>query len=217
LDVDLPSKAGFPNSPSRKAITLRQTLSRGVFAAAAATGILSLYGSPAFADTDATAAAKDSGGVLSGNIVQVPIEVPVQVCGNSISVVEVLGRAYGNLCVNDSYGDDGYGKKDVGYGKQEDTLPAPPKVRKTPPPAEKVTPPPTRISETHRPKTPPTRTSDEKPPVTHPEKPVGEPPQLAETGSDTSSEALAAASAASAVRIAGGALMYRRGRAASYR
>ncbi|PAZ15373.1 hypothetical protein CLM62_14400 [Streptomyces sp. SA15] len=199
---------------------MRQTLSRGVFAAAAATGILSLYGSPAFADTDTTAVTKDSGGVLSGNIVQVPIKVPVQVCGNSISVVEVLGRAYGNLCVNDSNDSNGsYG--DDGYGKKEDTPPAPPKVRKTPPPAEKVTPPPTRISETHRPKTPPTRTSDEKPPATHPEKPVekpaGAPPQLAETGSDTSSEALAAASAASAVLIAGGALMYRRGRAASYR
>ncbi|MER5210522.1 chaplin family protein [Streptomyces sp. NPDC002838] len=197
---------------------MRQTLSRGVFVAAAATGILSLYGNPAFADTDSTAVTKDSGGLLSGNIVQVPIEVPVNVCGNSISVIEVIGHAYGNLCVNKSYGDDGYGKK-------EDTPPAPPAVRKTPPPADKATPPPTRISETHRPKTPPTRTSDEKPPATQPgkpsekpaEKPAGEPPQLAETGSETSSEALAAASAASAVLIAGGALMYRRGRAASYR
>ncbi|GCB49265.1 hypothetical protein SNL152K_6599 [Streptomyces sp. NL15-2K] len=189
-----------------------------MFAAAAATGILSLYGSPAFADTDATAVAKDSGGVLSGNIVQVPIEVPVNVCGNTISVIEVLGRAYGNLCVNDSYG-HGHGDDD-GYGAEDDT-PLAPIVRKTPPPVHKATPPPTRISETHRPKTPPTRTSDEKPPATHPEKPaeqpVGEPPQLAETGSETSSEAMAAVSAASAALIAGGVLMYRRGRAASYR
>jgi outer membrane biosynthesis protein TonB len=214
LDVDLPSKAGFPDSPSRKAITLRKTLNRGVFAAAAATGILSLYGSPALADTDTTTVTKDSGGVLSGNLVQVPIEVPVQVCGNTINVIEVLGHAYGNLCVNKSYGDDD------GYGAKDDTPPAP-SARKTPPPVRKATPPPTRISETHRPPAPPARSSDEKPPTPHAEKPaeqpVGEPPQLAETGSETSSEAMAAVSAASAALIAGGVLIYRRGRAASYR
>ncbi|MFF3334781.1 chaplin [Streptomyces sp. NPDC002888] len=176
---------------------MRQTLSGGVFAAAAATGILSLYCSPALADTDATAVAKDSPGVVSGNIVQVPIEAPANVCGNTVGVIAAFNHATDNSCDNTSYGDD-HEEGDYGYG--EDT---PPSASPTPPPPSKATPPPTRISETHRPTPPPTRSVE-----TPPERPV-EPPHLAETGSG----ALWAASAASAALIAGGAMMYRRGRA----
>ncbi len=171
-----------------------------MFAAAAATGILSLYGSPALADTDATAVAKDSPGVLAGNTVQVPIEVPVNVCGNSVAVIAAFNTAIGNSCENTTYG---YGD----YGVEEDTPPAPSPSQT--PPVSKPTPPPTRISETHRPTHPPKQHS-ETPPTTSVEKPV-EPPQLAETGTG----ALVAASAASAALIAGGAMMYRRGRANS--
>ncbi|WP_442940664.1 chaplin [Nostoc sp.] len=41
-----------------------------------------------------------SPGVLSGNLVQVPVHVPVNVCGNSISVIGLLNPAFGNTCVN---------------------------------------------------------------------------------------------------------------------
>ncbi|MFD4261671.1 chaplin, partial [Streptomyces sp. NPDC058534] len=83
---------------------MRQTLSRGVFAAAAATGILSLSGTPALADSTAVAATEDSSGPLAGNNVSVPVSVPVNVCGNTIGVIGVLNRATGGSCDNVSYG-----------------------------------------------------------------------------------------------------------------
>ncbi|GAA3990375.1 chaplin ChpD [Streptomyces marokkonensis] len=57
--------------------------------------------SPAFADSGAEAAAIGSPGVLSGNVVQVPVNIPVNVCGNSINVVGLLNEAADNTCVND--------------------------------------------------------------------------------------------------------------------
>ncbi|MEK2476332.1 MULTISPECIES: chaplin [Streptomyces] len=42
-----------------------------------------------------------SPGVLSGNLIQVPIHVPINVCGNTASLVGVLNPAFGNICVND--------------------------------------------------------------------------------------------------------------------
>ncbi|WP_043263756.1 chaplin [Streptomyces sp. CT34] len=41
-----------------------------------------------------------SPGVLSGNVVQDPVAAPVNVCGNTISVVGVLNPAFGNHCAN---------------------------------------------------------------------------------------------------------------------
>ncbi len=41
-----------------------------------------------------------SPGVLSGNLVQAPVDVPVNVSGNSVNVVGVLNPAFGNLAVN---------------------------------------------------------------------------------------------------------------------
>ncbi|WP_419586475.1 chaplin [Streptomyces sp. Qhu-G9] len=56
---------------------------------------------PAFADAEADGAAVGSPGVLSGNVVQVPVHIPVNVCGNSINVIGLLNPAFGNKCVND--------------------------------------------------------------------------------------------------------------------
>ncbi len=70
--------------------------------AAAATGMLSLYGSQALADTGAQGAAQHSAGVLSGNTVQVPVNVPVNVCGNSVDAAAALNPAFGNSCANES-------------------------------------------------------------------------------------------------------------------
>lgn len=67
-------------------------------AAAAATSILSLYGSQAFADSNANGVAADSPGVLSGNSVAAPVDVPVNVCGNSANLVAGLNPAFGNSC-----------------------------------------------------------------------------------------------------------------------
>ncbi|MFE7115886.1 chaplin ChpH [Streptomyces sp. NPDC057654] len=72
-----------------------------IVAAAAVTGGLVLAGAGlAVADSGAQGAAVGSPGVLSGNVVQVPIHVPVNVCGNAISVVGLLNPTFGNTCVN---------------------------------------------------------------------------------------------------------------------
>ncbi|MFH8680479.1 chaplin [Streptomyces lydicus] len=56
--------------------------------------------SPAFADSDAAAGAVGSPGVLSGNVIQIPIHIPVNVCGNTINIVGLLNPAFGNTCFN---------------------------------------------------------------------------------------------------------------------
>ncbi|MFG2875716.1 chaplin [Streptomyces sp. NPDC048337] len=72
-----------------------------VVAAAAATGGLVLAGAGlAVADAGAQAAAIGSPGVLSGNVVQVPIHIPVNVCGNTVNIIGLLNPAFGNYCVN---------------------------------------------------------------------------------------------------------------------
>ncbi|MET7383425.1 chaplin ChpH [Streptomyces sp. NPDC005526] len=73
-----------------------------IVAAAAATGGLVLAGAGlAVADSGAQGAAVGSPGVLSGNVVQVPVHVPVNVCGNTVNVIGLLNPAFGNTCVND--------------------------------------------------------------------------------------------------------------------
>jgi LPXTG-motif cell wall-anchored protein len=70
---------------------------------AAATGGLALSGvGYANADAGASGAATNSPGVLSGNVVQVPIHVPVNVCGNTVDIVALLNPAFGNKCENTS-------------------------------------------------------------------------------------------------------------------
>ncbi|MFK8907540.1 chaplin [Streptomyces sp. YS-3] len=56
--------------------------------------------SVASADAGAHGAATHSPGVLSGNMAQVPVHVPINVCGNSINVIGLLNPAFGNTCVN---------------------------------------------------------------------------------------------------------------------
>ncbi|HET6858294.1 MAG TPA: chaplin ChpH [Streptomyces sp.] len=72
-----------------------------VVAAAVATGGLVLAGAGmAVADSGAQGAAVGSPGVLSGNVIQAPIHVPVNVCGNTVSVIGLLNPAFGNTCIN---------------------------------------------------------------------------------------------------------------------
>ncbi|MGW7549235.1 chaplin [Streptomyces sp. NPDC054770] len=48
----------------------------------------------------AAGAAHGSPGVVSGNVIQAPVDIPVNVVGNSINVVGVLNPAFGNLGLN---------------------------------------------------------------------------------------------------------------------
>ncbi|MDX2650523.1 chaplin [Streptomyces sp. NBC_00510] len=72
-----------------------------VVAAAAVTGGLVAAGAGvAVADSGAQAAAVGSPGVLSGNVIQVPVNIPVNLCGNTINIVGLLNPALGNACFN---------------------------------------------------------------------------------------------------------------------
>jgi hypothetical protein len=48
----------------------------------------------------AEAVTAGSPGVLSGNSVQVPVHIPVNLCGNTVDVIGLLNPAFGNSCVN---------------------------------------------------------------------------------------------------------------------
>ncbi|MFF1360584.1 chaplin [Streptomyces sp. NPDC058297] len=56
---------------------------------------------PAFADAGAEGAAVGSPGVLSGNVVEIPVHVPVNLCGNTVDVIGALNPALGDGCAND--------------------------------------------------------------------------------------------------------------------
>ncbi|MFD6974358.1 chaplin [Streptomyces sp. NPDC059979] len=56
--------------------------------------------SPAMADADAAGKAVGSPGVLSGNLLQVPVNIPINICGNSINGAALLNPTFGNVCIN---------------------------------------------------------------------------------------------------------------------
>ncbi|WP_325727957.1 chaplin [Actinocrinis sp.] len=85
--------------------------------------------------TTASGSSKGSPGVGSGNVIQVPINAPVNVCGNQVDVIGILDSVTGNSCSN-------------GGGS---TTPPPP----TPTPTQ-PTPPPTTCGCTPPPPPPPT-------------------------------------------------------------
>jgi hypothetical protein len=63
--------------------------------AAAAGGLVFAGAGMAVADGAQMSA---SGGVASGNNVQVPVEVPVELCSNTINVLGSMNPAAGNAC-----------------------------------------------------------------------------------------------------------------------
>ncbi len=88
---------------------MRHSRRNGVIAAVVAGGGLAVAGVSgfAYADADAGGRAERSPGLLSGNLVQLPVHVPVNVCGNTVNVVGVLNPAAGNRCGNQAPGGGG--------------------------------------------------------------------------------------------------------------
>jgi hypothetical protein len=97
--------------PLRFVLPKEKSMSRIAKAAAVAlgTGAVVISGAGlALADAGAQGAAVGSPGVLSGNVIQVPVHVPVNVCGNTVNIIALLNPAFGNACINDG----GHGKDD---------------------------------------------------------------------------------------------------------
>ncbi|WP_082120133.1 chaplin [Saccharothrix sp. ST-888] len=78
-------------------------LTYGAFGSAAAVALL-LGGAASASATgaSATGGAINSAGVLSGNLIQVPLDVPVNICGNTVDVIGLMNPASDNLCANAS-------------------------------------------------------------------------------------------------------------------
>ncbi|MEU9079238.1 chaplin [Kitasatospora sp. NPDC004745] len=80
-------------------------LAHGVVGTAATAALLAAGAGAASAHhlhgASAEGAAAGSAGVVSGNeLLMVPVDVPVNLCGNSIDVVGLLNPAFGNHCLN---------------------------------------------------------------------------------------------------------------------
>ncbi|MEU1167001.1 chaplin [Streptomyces sp. NPDC005827] len=76
-------------------------IAKGLVLSTAAVAAVAGGAGVAAADSGANGVAAHSPGVLSGNVIQVPIHVPINVCGNTINVIGLLNPAFGNTCVND--------------------------------------------------------------------------------------------------------------------
>ena len=69
----------------------------------AATGGLVMAGAGmANAEANAHGGAHNSPGLLSGNNVQVPVHIPVNACGITVSVIGILDQAFDNHCTNEN-------------------------------------------------------------------------------------------------------------------
>lgn len=86
---------------------MRRATRNCVIAVAAVSGAMA-GAMPVYADSAADGDTAGSPGVISGNTIQLPVHVPVNVCGNTVNVVGLLNPAAGNTCVNKG-GEDGEG------------------------------------------------------------------------------------------------------------
>ncbi|MFB6893948.1 chaplin [Kitasatospora sp. NPDC056327] len=67
---------------------------------AAVVGIVAAGAGSAMASSGAEGVAAGSPGVISGNQLQIPVHIPVNLCGNTIDIIGILNPAFGNTCVN---------------------------------------------------------------------------------------------------------------------
>ncbi|MEW2632225.1 chaplin [Streptomyces sp. NPDC048389] len=96
---------------------MRQVHRKGLATVMLTGGALAMATGYAQADSGAHGSAVGSPGVLSGNGVQLPVHVPVNVCGNTVNVVGLLNPAVGNSCANVSQGGSGENGSSGGSGE----------------------------------------------------------------------------------------------------
>ncbi|MEV7354334.1 chaplin [Kitasatospora sp. NPDC091276] len=77
-----------------------QNVKKAAVLSAAAVGLVLGAAGSAAASSGAEGVAAGSPGVVSGNQVQIPVHIPVNLCGNSINIVGLLNPAFGNSCAN---------------------------------------------------------------------------------------------------------------------
>ncbi|MDK1346678.1 chaplin [Streptomyces sp. 378] len=67
-------------------------------AAGLACAALLAFAGTASADDGPVGIAANNPGVLSGNVIQIPIDINANICGNTINVMGLLNPAFGNEC-----------------------------------------------------------------------------------------------------------------------
>jgi len=67
---------------------------------AAVVGMVAAGAGTAMASAEAEGVAAGSPGVASGNAIQVPVHIPVNLCGNTANLIGALNPAFGNSCAN---------------------------------------------------------------------------------------------------------------------
>ncbi|WP_405012779.1 chaplin [Kitasatospora sp. NBC_01539] len=77
-----------------------RTFKKAAVLTIAAAGLVASGAGVAAASSEAEGVAAGSPGVLSGNLIQVPVHVPVNLCGNTVNVIGALNPAFGNSCAN---------------------------------------------------------------------------------------------------------------------
>ncbi|MFJ2169881.1 chaplin [Streptomyces griseofuscus] len=81
-------------------MSLRSRVMRGTALPAAAGAVVLGGAVAAAADGGTQGAAVGSPGVLSGDVIQVPVDIPANVCGDTVDVIGLLNPAFGNACAN---------------------------------------------------------------------------------------------------------------------
>ena len=97
---------------------MKRVTRNGVIAIAAASGAMAVT-MPAHADSAAAGSTADSPGLISGSTIQLPVHVPVNVCGNTVNVAGLLNPAAGSQCASAGgahAGGAGAGGADAGNG-----------------------------------------------------------------------------------------------------
>ncbi|AVH60564.1 MULTISPECIES: chaplin [Streptomyces] len=67
----------------------------------AGVALLATAGTAVADDPDPVGVAANSPGFVSGNVIQVPLDLGLNLCGNSINLIGLLNPAAGNTCESD--------------------------------------------------------------------------------------------------------------------
>ncbi|MBS2534288.1 chaplin [Catenulispora sp. NF23] len=78
-------------------MSMRKTI---VAAAMAAFAVVGFAGTASASGAGAIGGAIGSPGLLSGNNIQVPVNIPINVCGDNVGILSALLGSAGNVCVN---------------------------------------------------------------------------------------------------------------------
>ncbi|WP_128378802.1 chaplin [Streptomyces cavernae] len=73
-------------------------IAKGLALTSVAAAALAGTAGVAAADSDAQSSSVSSSGVLAGNTLQLPIHLPMNVCGNTVDVIGLLNPASGIVC-----------------------------------------------------------------------------------------------------------------------